>query len=239
MLDWLTGKPARQRGWFASLFARPEASPLAPVSITPRKLRLFACACCAPIRELLAYPESRDAVEVAEQFADGIKSESDLADVHREALSASSAFQDTLVAPAIMGSMPNVRAQVWAARAGAATTLADAEEAAGQTSQAVVRVAEEIASWDAQWAARAARTWARAALLRHIVGDPFEPATAPAHLPSAVMQLADALYHGNEVAPALHDALLDAGCPDLAAHFRAEAWHPKGCWALDLILGKS
>jgi hypothetical protein len=36
---------------------------------------------------------------------------------------------------------------------------------------------------------------------------------------------------------ALHDALLEAGCGELADHF-TEPRHPKGCWALDVILGK-
>jgi hypothetical protein len=37
----------------------------------------------------------------------------------------------------------------------------------------------------------------------------------------------------------LHDALLEAGHPELAEHFQQEQWHPKGCFALDLILGKT
>jgi hypothetical protein len=33
--------------------------------------------------------------------------------------------------------------------------------------------------------------------------------------------------------------LLEVGCADLAEHFsEAGEWHPKGCWALDVILGK-
>jgi hypothetical protein len=36
----------------------------------------------------------------------------------------------------------------------------------------------------------------------------------------------------------LHDALLEAGHAELAEAFR-EPMHPKGCWALDLILGKN
>jgi hypothetical protein len=26
---------------------------------------------------------------------------------------------------------------------------------------------------------------------------------------------------------------------DLAEHFQVEQWHPKGCWVVDLLLGKS
>jgi hypothetical protein len=41
--------------------------------------------------------------------------------------------------------------------------------------------------------------------------------------------------------PILADALEDAGCtnPDILAHCRAGGEHVRGCWVVDLILGKS
>ncbi len=41
--------------------------------------------------------------------------------------------------------------------------------------------------------------------------------------------------------PILADALEDAGCdnPDILTHLRSDGPHVRGCWALDLILGKS
>ena len=53
-----------------------------------------------------------------------------------------------------------------------------------------------------------------------------------------VVQLAESLYAGQDCAFALHDALLEAGHAELAEHFREERSHPKGCWVVDLILGK-
>jgi hypothetical protein len=40
--------------------------------------------------------------------------------------------------------------------------------------------------------------------------------------------------------PILHDALLDAGCDDedILAHCRSNGPHVRGCWVIDLILGK-
>src|SRR5262249_4317520 len=80
---------------------------------------------------------------------------------------------------------------------------------------------------------------AQTALVRHIFGNPFHPYLAPPSWPAAVVSLAEAVYNGADGAFALHDALLDAGQPDLAEHFQAEQWHPKGCWVVDLLLGKS
>lgn len=56
--------------------------------------------------------------------------------------------------------------------------------------------------------------------------------------PIVVVQVAEAVYAGQEAAFALRDALLDAGHPDLADHFVGDETHPKGCWALDLIMGR-
>jgi hypothetical protein len=75
-------------------------------------------------------------------------------------------------------------------------------------------------------------------LLRHIFGNPFRPYPAPPSWPAAVVSLAEAVYNGADATFALHDALLEAGHPELAAHFQAEQSHPKGCWAVDMIIGK-
>ena len=50
---------------------------------------------------------------------------------------------------------------------------------------------------------------------------------------------AQALYDGTGDRLILADALEESGHPELAQHFRAEEWHPKGCWVVDLVLGKS
>lgn len=82
----------------------------------------------------------------------------------------------------------------------------------------------------------------RADLLRHIVGNPFKhpilsfvPAT-----PQNVTKIAQAVYDREDCGFALADALMEAGAPaDFYVHFLDHEQHPKGCWALDLILGKS
>jgi hypothetical protein len=92
---------------------------------------------------------------------------------------------------------------------------------------------------------------AQAALLRDIFGNPFRPVTPdPAWQTPQVVALAQAAYDQREL-PAgtldvarlaiLADALGDARCDqaDLLAHLRGPGPHVRGCWVVDLILGKS
>jgi hypothetical protein len=77
-------------------------------------------------------------------------------------------------------------------------------------------------------------------ILRHIIGNPFQIHPPFSHFSSSVRDLAQAVYQQNATAIGpLNDALLDAGLTDLAAHFQdAAEWHPKGCWAIDLLTGR-
>ncbi|HVK19346.1 MAG TPA: hypothetical protein VM533_20600 [Fimbriiglobus sp.] len=81
-------------------------------------------------------------------------------------------------------------------------------------------------------------------LLRCIVGNPFRPvACDPSWRTSTAVGLADAIYSERSFdrLPILADALEEAGCthPDVLAHCRGDGPHARGCWVVDLILGKS
>jgi hypothetical protein len=56
------------------------------------------------------------------------------------------------------------------------------------------------------------------------------------------VKMAAAMYDGRrwEDMPLLGDALEDAGCTDAAllGHLRGPGPHVRGCWAVDLLLGK-
>jgi hypothetical protein len=81
-------------------------------------------------------------------------------------------------------------------------------------------------------------------LLRDLFGPSFScPITAdPRWLTSDALGLARGIYDERafDRMPILADALLDAGCDqeELLTHCRSAGPHVRGCWAIDLILGK-
>jgi hypothetical protein len=83
-----------------------------------------------------------------------------------------------------------------------------------------------------------------AELIRDIFGNPFRPVTLdPRWLTASVLDLARAIYDERafEWMPILADALMDAGCghEDILLHCRGNGPHVRGCWVVDLLLGKS
>ena len=87
---------------------------------------------------------------------------------------------------------------------------------------------------------------AQAGLLREVFGNPYRPvAVEPAWLEwnsGAVPKVAGAVRADGRFSdlPILANALEDAGCTDadLLSHLRGPGPHVRGCWAVDLLLGK-
>jgi hypothetical protein len=84
---------------------------------------------------------------------------------------------------------------------------------------------------------------AQAALARDVFGNPFRPVTLdPAWRTSTVVALARSIYDERafDRLPILADALQDAGCAndDVLEHCRGPGPHVRGCWVVDLVLGK-
>jgi hypothetical protein len=83
------------------------------------------------------------------------------------------------------------------------------------------------------------------ALLRDVFGNPFRPvAFHAAWRTDTAVSLAKGMYESRDfgVMPILADALQDAGCDneDVLNHCRdPEQVHVRGCWVVDLVLGKS
>jgi hypothetical protein len=139
--------------------------------------------------------------------------------------------------------------EVTSAAQGAACAVGCNAEAAAYAAAAADHAAEV-----AERTARATESAAQANLLRDIVGDPFRP--LPPIEPSLltwnsnlVRTLAQAAYDNRllpsgELDPArlavLADALTDAGCTEteLLEHLRGEGPHLRGCYGVDLLLGR-
>ena len=84
----------------------------------------------------------------------------------------------------------------------------------------------------------------QANLLRDILGNPFRPvAFESAWLTETVLGLARGIYEDRafERLPILADALQEAGCEneDILTHCREPGEHVRGCWVVDLVLGKA
>jgi hypothetical protein len=83
-------------------------------------------------------------------------------------------------------------------------------------------------------------------LLRDLFGNPFRPVTINPSLlvwnDTTVVKLAEGIYKARafDHLPVLADALDDAGCDnlDILNHCRQPAEHARGCWVVDLLLGK-
>jgi hypothetical protein len=80
-------------------------------------------------------------------------------------------------------------------------------------------------------------------LIRDIFGNPFRPVTfASAWRTDSAVSIARTMYDSHDLSamPILADAIEDAGCDseEILGHCRGPGPHVRGCWALDLILGK-
>jgi hypothetical protein len=83
----------------------------------------------------------------------------------------------------------------------------------------------------------------QADILRDIIGNPFRSISLdPRWLTSTVVEIAQAIYRERafDKMPILADALMDAGCDseDILNHCRSDRPHVRGCWVVDLLLGK-
>jgi len=190
-----------------------------------RKLRLFACACCHLVWDLLTDWRSRHAVESAERFADNTVGVEDL-------------FTARAPAEQAIWTLTNAAARN-AARAAVDTTRC-AGLLSGTAWYAAMN-ASNVLTRDPDLQ----RT--HVALLHCIFGNPFRPSPvlAPAVLKweqGGIHRIAQASYDERrfEDLPILADALEDSGCDnaDVLSHCRGPGPHARGCWVVDLILEK-
>jgi hypothetical protein len=197
-----------------------------------RKLRLFACACCRRIWQLLSDERSRGAVEAAERFVDGKAQKNEW----RRAAFQANAVSEKLHAKAISEETHASKASYYAAAAALLLTVKNISPR-GSADWAAAATYFHLGS------TMAIQEAAQARLLRCIAGNPFRPVTFyPDWGTDTAVVLARQMYDAREFSamPILGDALQDAGCDneDVLNHCRGPGSHVRGCWVVDLVLGK-
>jgi hypothetical protein len=208
-----------------------------------RKLRLFAVACCRRFWSHLAQDEvSRQAVEVAEQFAEGALTDRDCLGRASYAIRPERATD-----PVLRAVRDTARAAVeWMAGYAATNACHEAFLLAGRAADAEAqeRGASTAKARAAERDAMDAERERQVASIRCIFGNPFRPVAVEASWrTSDVLLLARGIDEEQafDRLPILADALQDAGCTndDVLNHLRHGADHVPWCWALNLVLGKS
>jgi hypothetical protein len=220
--------------WLACTDPKPMLEFLRAKKASHRKLRLFAVACCRRFRHLLV-PEACEALEVAEKVAEGLVGSEERRRVREMA------FQVGWVRD------PSTAHRRGPAKAAVCDSLARrAWEAAALTAWRTSKIGamEAIHSFGGDWsAAKEGQDVLLAECLRCFFGNPLRPITLdPAWLTPKVKTLTQAIYDDRafERMPELADALAEASCSnqDILSHCRGPGPHVRGCWVVDLVLGK-
>ena len=177
-----------------------------------RKLRLLICAICRRGIDNIRASSHQNGLEVAEQYADGVASDDDRHTAYRE-----TTFRKRK-------NWPQMHFEAMVHNA-----LAPDDELAPLN--ALHRVSNPRA-----------RTF-QTALLREMFGNPFRPvAFSHSWRTDTALSLARQMYESRDFSamPILADALQDAGCDNEAIlnHCRQPGEHVRGCWVVDLVLGK-
>ena len=214
VVDWVLGKGTAmtEAEWLASGEAyRPLLQVREFASI--RKLRLVAAAFARWLQELPGFKDARPCADLIEEMADKPKPYSELEDRLHSLPGSSWALSHTVVGDASVGK--NLSKLVF-----------QAECSFVERSQAPEAVHRMMIG-----------------LLCEVFGNPFRPVTIdPSWLSPTVKALAKSIYTDRtfECLPSLADGLEKAGCDyaEVLNHFCGPGPHVKGCWALDLVLGK-
>jgi hypothetical protein len=224
-----------------------------------RKLRLFGCGCCYRIRERrFASVETIHLLKPIERFADGLCTSAELESMRMAQLLANQFLKWGNSLHPVFNAERAVQ-RLW--------PVLQVEEVTRQTIElagyeAFARVAEsnsqkrsyrwwkrgpklsQVEVRDAETEGITAERAICCTSLRDIFGNPFRPVSLdPSWLTSTVLALAEGIYDERafDRLPILADALQDAGCDndDILNHCRSDKPHVRGCWPVDLILGKS
>jgi hypothetical protein len=190
-----------------------------------RKLRLFAVACFDRLAAYLPDPWQQRAINVLEQIAEGRLIDAECRGIVAKVRQAIPPDEWATGSPPGADHLHFIALMLY--REFCSKSIAHhAVAAAGGLADGVKEQPEQLN------------------LLRCIIGNPFRPvAFDPVCRTETAVALATAIYaeRAFDRMPILADALQDAGCDhdDILSHCRGEGPHARGCWVVDLVLGKS
>jgi hypothetical protein len=193
--------------------------------VSERGVRLLICACCRRAWDLLPDERSRHAVDVAERYAVGMAKASEFLAAQRLAQAAYQRSRKQHGPEAF---------RLFGAAHLAALATANRPRFDPRTDEFLRGAKERKDKTERK---------ARSVLVREIFGNPFRPVALDSiWRTSTVSALAQAIYKDRafDRLPILADALEDAGCTDqdILGHCRQPGEHCRGCWVVDLLLGK-
>jgi hypothetical protein len=245
--DWLTATDADKMLKQLPKLKRP---------LSPRKLRLFCVGCARQIFDVME-EMCRRAVELAEKYADGEASLDEMTAARNVGMRRNRSRFDifgVIRAQKNPEGMRDYNFAKWSWEATEATTR-PAKPVPGKVIQGVkmllMILGKESLSAPPGAVAVSMRDLMRgltdsptlSAILRDVAGNPFRPAVLePAWQTANAVALAQTIYQQRafDRLPILADALEEAGCTQTAMleHCRTSGPHVRGCWVLDLVLGK-
>jgi hypothetical protein len=201
--------------------------------LSDRKMRLFACASIRTYWHQLTDPRSKQAIEMVEAFADGNATEDVFQSARLLAIQATNELRRKDPNPNALQREPTTSANAL----GGIFLDQPFYSAINSVQDHPHLNQRDLLEPTLKHLSR---------LLRDLFGSPFhQPKLDPDWLTwnsRTIPSLAERIYSERafDLMPILADALQEAGCKDerMLSHCREEKIHAKGCWLLDLLLGK-
>jgi hypothetical protein len=196
-----------------------------------RKARLYTVAYCHDIWHLLVADAWRHAVEVSELFSDKLASREELIQARNEATAADpDSYADLF---ATRGLDPGAASYAYRAAVRTAFKRPDPND--------VARLVQKAAGEQTDLSDRQRHLYLDLAGPSFFRTPPIECALLRWNN-GTIVKLAKGIYDDRafERLPILADALEEAGCDnaDILYHCRGRGPHVRGCWVVDLLLGK-
>ncbi len=194
--------------------------------VSERKLRLFAAACFGRLVRVLPDPRQRSAIEVLEAWAEGTTTR----------LAITEALRNTRVACLEFPSLIGIQDPPPGDDLHFVGLMLYREFASSKPAVHAMTAPSGLADGVMEQVRQSE-------LLRDVFGNPFRSVTfSPEWRTETAVLLASQMYESRDFGamPILADALQDAGCDndDILNHCRGNGPHVRGCWVVDLVLGK-